>query len=107
LQNHEIIILKYYKEYLQKLEKMATTMTNKKYSLICKEDFYLGHLAINCMISLLVNQQYFNYSFNIANFLIPFLNYKRKNIRQLVAKCFQRIFKEDNFGKFSLSVNNL
>ncbi|XP_011503665.1 PREDICTED: nucleolar complex protein 3 homolog [Ceratosolen solmsi marchali] len=104
-QTQEITILTCYKRYLQKLEKMAVVIKNEKHTLFLKEeDIYLAFLAINCMAHLLVNRQHFNFSSNIAKFLIPFLNSKHQNIRCLVSISLERIFKEDNQGELSLTI---
>ncbi|OXU22923.1 hypothetical protein TSAR_001141 [Trichomalopsis sarcophagae] len=105
LQNQETALLKYYRQYLQKLEKMASAIKKTKHKQIVKKlDAYLAMFAIDCMSKLLVTQPYFNFSSNIAHFLIPFLDNKHPNVRETVAKCFRQIFKEDLRGELSVSI---
>ncbi|OAD53274.1 Nucleolar complex protein 3 like protein [Eufriesea mexicana] len=78
LQNYEATLLRYYRRYLQKLEKMTNILRKKKGDIrqIKKQELELGKVAITCMCDLLTIHLYFNYSINIANFLIPFLDNK-------------------------------
>ncbi|XP_076631278.1 nucleolar complex protein 3 isoform X1 [Colletes latitarsis] len=106
LQNYEAILLRSYKRYLQKLEKMAGVLRKKKGDRRQLKEQYieLGRLALNCMCDLLTAHPYFNYSVNIANFLIPFLDNRYEFIRQCVAKCISQIFKEDKRAELSLAL---
>ncbi|KAK0159396.1 hypothetical protein PV328_010275 [Microctonus aethiopoides] len=106
LQNYETALLKYYKIYLQKLEKMAGKLRKKKGDtrIIPEPIINLGDLAVSSMCDLLITNPYFNFSSNIANFLIPFLDNKRLNVREKISNCFSQIFKDDKRGELSLTI---
>lgn len=107
LQNYESVLLRSYKHYLQKLERMGGKLRKKRGDtrVIGERDIQLGELAVNCMCDLLVTHTYFNFSVNIANFLLPLLDNKRPSVRETIAKCFMQIFKEDKRGELTLTVS--
>lgn len=106
LQNYEAILLQSYKQYLQKLEKMSNVLRKKvgDTRIINEREILLGELAVTCMGELLLIHPYFNFSVNIANFLIPLLNNKRSSVREKVEKYISQVFKEDKRGELSLSI---
>ncbi|KAK9294565.1 hypothetical protein QLX08_010869 [Tetragonisca angustula] len=106
LQNYEATLLRYYRQYLQKLEKMTNILRRKKGDTrqIKKQEIELGKVAVKCMCDLLTTHSYFNYSINIANFLIPLLDNKDKFVRQEVLKCISQVFKEDQRAELSLKI---
>ncbi|XP_029045935.2 LOW QUALITY PROTEIN: nucleolar complex protein 3 homolog [Osmia bicornis bicornis] len=106
LQNYEAALLRYYKRYLQKLEKMSSVLRKKKGDTrqVEKPEIELGKLAVMCMCNLLTTNPYFNYSVNIANFLLLFLDNKHEFIRQEVLKCISQVFKEDKRAELSLTI---
>jgi len=106
LQNYEAILLRSYKNYLQKLEKMTKVLKRKKGDtrIIKERELHLGEIAISCMCELLVTHPYFNLSDNIVNHILPFLDNKCDNVREKVAKCISQIFKEDKRSEISLKV---
>ncbi|XP_046749750.1 nucleolar complex protein 3 homolog [Diprion similis] len=106
LQNYEAVMLKSYKLYLQKLEKLASTLNRKSSNMnkLQEQEKRLGEIAISCMSELLVAHPYFNFSVNIANLLVPYLDSKWSSVREIVAKCVTQIFKEDKRGELSLVI---
>lgn len=106
LQNYEAALLRYYKHYLQKLEKMTNILRRKKGDTrqIKEQEIELGKVALTCMCDLLTIHPYFNYSINIANFLIPLLDNKHEVIRQEVLKCISKVFKEDKRTELTLKI---
>ncbi|XP_053977082.1 nucleolar complex protein 3 homolog isoform X1 [Hylaeus volcanicus] len=106
LQNFETTLLSNYKRYLQKLEKMSGVLRKKRGDKrqLKEQEIELGKLAVTCMCDLLTTHPYFNYSVNIANFLIPLLDNKHDFVRQCVAACVSKIFKEDKRAELSLSI---
>lgn len=88
---------------------MASKLRKKKGDtrIIGEREIILGELAVHCMCDLLTTHPYFNFSVNIANFLLPLLDNKRSNIRETIAACFMQIFKEDKRGQLSLTVSLL
>ncbi|XP_014225237.1 nucleolar complex protein 3 homolog, partial [Trichogramma pretiosum] len=105
LQKYETHIIKCYEQYLKKLEKMVGVLKQKiAVDKMKKDDIYLAKLSIKVMCKLLTSQPYFNFSTNIATFLVPYLNHRFVNIREQVANCFSELFKEDKRGQLSLLI---
>lgn len=106
LQNYEAVLLKSYKQYLQKLEKMSNILRKKAGDtrIVNEREILLGEMAVMCMCELLVKHPYFNFSLNIANFLIPLLNNKKASVREKIVKYISEVFKEDKRGELSLTV---
>lgn len=61
-------------------------------------------LAIKCMCEMLVSHPYFNFSKNIYQRLIRFLDCKQKEVRETVCKYISQVFKEDIRAELSLEV---
>ncbi|KAI4504694.1 hypothetical protein M0802_000244 [Mischocyttarus mexicanus] len=106
LHNYEAVLLKSYKQYLQKLEKMSNILRKKvgDTRIVNEREILLGELGVMCMCELLVSHPYFNFSPNIANFLIPLLNIKNASVREKIVKCISQVFKEDKRGELSLMI---
>lgn len=107
LQNYEVTLLKNYKSYLRKLEKISKILIRKKGDkrVVKEREVNLGEIAISCMCELIMTHPYFNFSDNIANYILPFLDNKRNSVREKVAQCISQIFKEDKRGHLSLTVS--
>jgi len=107
LQKYEATLLKYYKSYLQRLEKISKILRTKNRNMqsINEQEMQLGETAVSCICELLVVHPYFNFSVNIANYVLPLLDNKRSNIREKVAQCISQIFNEDKRGQLSLTVS--
>ncbi|KAL6256456.1 hypothetical protein P5V15_012569 [Pogonomyrmex californicus] len=106
LQNYETILLRSYKNYLQKLEKISKILRRKKGDTRStnEQEIQLGETAVLCMCELLTVHPYFNFSVNIANYILPLLDNKRSSVREKVAQCISQIFKEDKRGQLSLTI---
>ncbi|XP_018046208.1 PREDICTED: nucleolar complex protein 3 homolog [Atta colombica] len=106
LQKYEATLLKYYKSYLQRLEKISKILRTKNRNMqsINEQEMQLGETAVSCICELLVVHPYFNFSVNIANYVLPLLDNKRSNIREKVAQCISQIFNEDKRGQLSLTI---
>ncbi|XP_026674168.1 nucleolar complex protein 3 homolog isoform X2 [Ceratina calcarata] len=106
LQNYEVTLLRYYRRYLQKLEKMCNILRKRKGDTrhIREQELELGKVAVTCMCGLLTTHPYFNYSVNVATFLVPLLDNKHEFVRQEVLKCISQIFKEDKRAELSLKM---
>lgn len=61
---------------------------------------------MQCMADLLVTHPYFNFSVNLAQFLVTFLDNHSPTVRDMSRVAIQRIFKEDKRGEISLEVCN-
>lgn len=109
LHKYEENLLVYYKKYLQKLEKYCFMIMKKKGDTrkILEEDVKISELSIFAMCELLVSHPYFNYSQNIAQVLVPFLNNSRKSVRDTVKNAIKTVFKEDKKEEISLKVLRL
>ncbi|XP_012231094.1 nucleolar complex protein 3 isoform X2 [Linepithema humile] len=106
LQNYEATLLRSYKKYLQKLEQMCKILRRKKGDTrsIHEREIQLGEIALSCMCELLTVHPYFNFSINVASYIIPFLDNKRSNIREKTMQCISQVFKEDKRGQLSLTI---
>lgn len=107
LTKYEAGLLAHYKRYLQRLEKMASILVKKKGDnrKFDQPRLKLGHLAVTCLCDLLVSHPYFNFSSNLVQMLVPYLNHKNSDIRTLVSECFKNVFKNDKKGLMSLTVS--
>ncbi|EFN69036.1 Nucleolar complex protein 3-like protein [Camponotus floridanus] len=106
LQNYEATLLSSYKNYLKRLEKISKILRKKKGDTrsVNEREMRLGEIALSCMCELLTTHPYFNFSVNIANYILPFLDNKQRNIRERVAQCISQIFKDDKRGQLSLTI---
>lgn len=106
LQNYEVALLRNYKSYLQRLEQMSKILRRKRGDTrpIKEREAQLGEIALSCMCELLTMHPYFNFSINIASYILPFLDNKRNSVRERIAQCITQIFKEDKRGELSLIV---
>ncbi|CAG9821319.1 unnamed protein product [Phaedon cochleariae] len=106
LQKFEENLLLYYKKFLQKLEKFGYLLMKKRGDTRTRseDEVKLGVLAVNTMCDLLVSHPYFNYSQNIAQALVPFLNNPNKAVRDTVKTSFKTIFKEDKKEEITLRI---
>ncbi|XP_044738304.1 nucleolar complex protein 3 homolog [Chrysoperla carnea] len=106
LMKFETQLLQSYKTYLQKLEKLSNILTPKKGNTTKRaiQEIKLAETAILCMCELLMTHPYFNYSQNIVQVIVPFLNHKLPNIRELVRNSIISIFKEDKKGEITLII---
>lgn len=107
LQNYEATLLRNYKSYLQRLEKISKILKRKEGNrqLVNERKMQLGEIAISCMCELLIVHPYFNFSVNIANYMLPLLDNKRCSVREKVAQCISQVFREDKRGQLSLTVS--
>ncbi|XP_076678700.1 nucleolar complex protein 3 isoform X2 [Andrena cerasifolii] len=106
LRDHETTLLSNYKRYLQKLEKMSGVLRKKRGDTrqLKQHEIELGELSVTCLCDLLTTHPYFNYSVNIASFLIPLLDNKHQFVREYVAKCISRVFEQDKRIELSLTI---
>lgn len=59
---------------------------------------------MQCMADLLVTHPYFNYSVNLAQFLVTFLDNHSLSVREISKGAIKRVFKDDKRGEVSLEV---
>ncbi|XP_014484925.1 PREDICTED: nucleolar complex protein 3 homolog isoform X2 [Dinoponera quadriceps] len=106
LQNYEATLLRNYKSYLQRLERMSKVLRRRRGDTrpVNEREAQLGEISLSCMCELLSVHPYFNFSINIANYVLPFLDNKRSSVRERVVQCISQIFKEDKRGELSLTI---
>ncbi|CAG4985546.1 unnamed protein product [Colias eurytheme] len=102
-------LLEFYKRYLVRIEK-ATSVLRRKKGDNRKPDASttnLGLISLRSMCSLLEAKPNFNYSTNIAQSVIPFLDSRIPEARNIVTECCSNVFKEDRKGDVTLSIVRL
>ncbi|KAF6199744.1 hypothetical protein GE061_006042 [Apolygus lucorum] len=106
LQNFEKSLLKGYRGYLTRLEKLASRLYKKKGDTRPKtaKDITLGELAVKSFCELLIAHPYFNYSNNIVRLVVPYLDNANQNVRSCVSECFKHIFTQDKRGELILEI---
>lgn len=91
---YENALLSQYKRYLQFLDKY-TMMVSKKRKDLTPQQVAVAEVATQCLCDLLVANPNFNFSQNIAQTLVYLSNNRFTPIREMVNKCFKRIFATD------------
>ncbi|CAB0013877.1 unnamed protein product [Nesidiocoris tenuis] len=106
LQGFEKSLLKGYRGYLMRLEKMAARLHKKKGDTRpkTKPDVDLGELAVKAFCELLLAHSHFNYSSNIVRLVVPFLDHQNENARSTVCSSFKQIFASDKRGEITLEI---
>lgn len=95
--NYEKDLLGYYKRFLTKLEYLTSKLKVKRFSgsTATIQDKILAEIAVQCLCDLLTEHPYFNFSTNVAQLLVAFLNNRDEKLRKMVYKCLTGIFKTD------------
>ncbi|XP_063231690.1 nucleolar complex protein 3 homolog [Bacillus rossius redtenbacheri] len=106
LQNFEKELLRVYKKYLQKMEKIVTRLRRKRGDgrKLTEQEQRLAVLAVGWLCELLVAHPYFNFSSNLAQLLVPFLNHRLAPVRESCARCFRTVFRQDRRGQITLHI---
>ncbi|XP_022912978.2 nucleolar complex protein 3 [Onthophagus taurus] len=104
LHKMETTLLQYYKKYLQLLEKYSKILIVKGKNQKNEEDIKIGEVCINALCELLITHPYFNYSSNIAQTTIPFLNCNNINAREAVGNAYRTTFKQDKKDELTLKI---
>uniref|UniRef100_A0A1B6JVH4 Nucleolar complex protein 3 homolog n=1 Tax=Homalodisca liturata TaxID=320908 RepID=A0A1B6JVH4_9HEMI len=106
LHDFEKSLLKGYRLFLMRLEKLAKILHKKKGDTRVRSEqvIRLGELSLGCVCELLVNHPYFNYSRNIVQMLTPYLDHPRESVRGVVAGCYTNVFKDDKRGEITLDI---
>ncbi|XP_073996350.1 nucleolar complex protein 3 isoform X2 [Rhodnius prolixus] len=106
LQNFEKSLLKGYREYLNRLEKLVSKLFKKKGDtrMRSKQEISLGELGIKCLCELLIAHPYFNYTKNIVRLITPYLNSNFTVVRQNVYNAFRKTFICDKRGEITLEI---
>lgn len=106
LQKYEDNLLVYYKNFLKKLEKYMFVLVKKVGDSRKRsgDEVKLATLAVQAMCDLLVAHPYFNFSGNIVQAIVPFLNNRNKEVRDIVKTSVKTIFKEDKKEETTLKL---
>lgn len=104
LHKHETLLLQYYKKFLQILEQMSLALIKRRAYSSTPIQKKMGELAVGAFCELLTTHPYFNYSENIAQSVIHFLNHPKPSIREKVYSACKSIFLEDTKGQISLKI---
>ncbi|KAJ0172059.1 hypothetical protein K1T71_012032 [Dendrolimus kikuchii] len=109
LYKYEKELLEFYKRYLQRLEKAASVLRQKKGDTRKLEDstISLAVVSLRCMSGLLVARPNFNYATNIAQSVIPYLDCRNESARNIVSESCANVFAEDKKGEITLTIVRL
>lgn len=93
---YENELLKYYKKYLRELENTTKALKRRKYGpRPSRESVALAEIAVQCLCEALLSQPYFNFSTNIGQLLVTFLNCPNEIVRKKTHESFVKLFKTD------------
>lgn len=109
LRSFETTLLKLYKMYINRMERMVTCIKKKKQSSYydevllnkeAKEQICL--VGSKCLCTLLVAHPHFNLRETILDSVIPLMSCKHPEVRQVVYESILRLYREDKAGVVSL-----
>lgn len=93
---YENELLKVYKGFLKELEFITGVMRKRKFGpKPSKESVVLAIVAVTCLCEMLLAQPYFNFSTNIGQLLVSFINYGNEVVRKKINETFVKLFKTD------------
>ena len=98
---YESELLHQYKEFLLGLEKILDQFSKNSNNELLQQ---VAAIALRCMGELLVRHSHFNYTSNIIQAIVPYLNDKNGELRSLAVKYVTQILKTDKQGHLSLEV---
>ena len=94
--NYENELLRYYKKYLRELEHTTKALKRRKYGpRPGKEQVAMAAIAVQCLCEAILSQPYFNFSTNIGQLLVTFLNCGNEGVRKNIHETFVKLFKTD------------
>jgi len=105
LVKYESALLKCYKNYLLKLEKLVNLIKSREALNSIRQN--QANYFLSCMCQLLVCHPHFNFSKNILHAVIPILNNSNEEARSIVKKSLEEVFKGDMRGETSLEAVRL
>ncbi|KAL4721522.1 hypothetical protein ACJJTC_015257, partial [Scirpophaga incertulas] len=105
LYKYEKELLEFYKRYLQRLEKAAMVLRQKKGDTrkVDEATGALGLVSLRCMCGLLCARAEFNFASNIAQSVVPFLGCAKIDARNIVNDACATVFKQDTKGDITLT----
>ena len=105
LVKYESALLKCYKNYLVKLEKLVNMIKSRQS--LDKATESQANYFLNCMCQLLTLHPHFNFAKNILHAIIPILSSSKVESRNLVKNAVEELFKSDMRGEVSLEAVRL
>lgn len=100
LHRYETALLGCAKRFLVKCERLVSASRSKTTPSAQNMSIH----ALKCMTALLVAHPEFNYTENVIQFIVPYMNSKVPEIRRIVSSSVQQLFREDKKGQVSLLV---
>ena len=100
LHKFETALLGCVKRYLVKCERIVSESKNEQKN----NKVSLAPHALRCMTELLVAHPEFNYSENMIQFVVPYLNSPQESLRSIVKAACDKLFKNDKKGQVSLLI---
>ncbi|CAK1545408.1 unnamed protein product [Leptosia nina] len=109
LYKYEKELLEFYKRYLVRVEKAANLLRTRRGDnrKLDASTTSLAVLSLRSMCNLLEAKPNFNYSTNIAQSVVPFLDSREPIARSIVTECCCNVFKEDKKGEITLDIVRL
>lgn len=113
LLSYEQNLLRYYKKYIDYLEKLIqdVKVKNNRFSKISetkrKAMREVGIIAVKCLCELLSTRFSFNYFKNIASIVVTLVNERDEEVSNLCCQSFERLFKSDKLGEASFDLVRL
>ncbi|XP_053407293.1 nucleolar complex protein 3 homolog [Mercenaria mercenaria] len=113
--DHELGLVRCYKDYLDFLDKTAKgtrgeesikikQKMKKKISVPLKSQQVLTELSVKCLCELLSTHPHFNYRNNIIMVIVPYMNNRNSEISDMACNCVKKCFKEDKAGNITLEL---
>lgn len=107
----ENAMLKYFKQFLQVLEKLTSCITKRNVGMRTATRIKMAEISVDCLCELLISHTYFNYVQNIGQLLVYVINSNFQGMRKTVEKCFRNLFSTDKRLEMTLyivrRINNL
>ncbi|KAB0794961.1 hypothetical protein PPYR_01175 [Photinus pyralis] len=109
LNKFESTILQSYKKFLRFLAIFSSVLIKQQGRTATSNNvkLRLGEISVNALSELLQAHPYFNYSENIAQVVIPFLNHSNSAIREKVKLMCKTIFSDDLKSEITLKIVRL
>jgi len=105
LVRYETALLKCYKNYLIRLEKLVNLIKGKQ--ALDKATSSQANFFLSCMCQLLIQHPHFNFAKNLLHALVPILSNSNDEARHLVKNALEEVFKNDMRGEISLEAVRL
>jgi len=101
----ETALLKCYKNYLLKLEKLVNLIKSREVLDTAKQG--QANFFLSCMCQLLTAHPHFNFATNILHAVVPILSNSNEEARNTVKRSLEEMFKDDMRGEISLDAVRL